>query len=380
MKLYSRDDERAIRLQRRVADWTKSRLLHPEQRARILPELQVPLRRTNLFLRITLFVFGYLIVNSLTGLFVATMNLSEGATMWLAALAGMVFFAVAQVLVTKGRLYHFGIEESAAVASVSFLAIAASMAFHPTFSVLQALIAAAIGAFVLFQGFGYVYAGVAAILFAALIPFGTDQVDTVRRLAGMATMLVAFLLARERRQDHEWDYPGDTYAVLEAVAWTTMYLLANLKVSSWVSVPDDVTQFYWATYAMIWILPVVGLVIAIRERHRLLLDANIVLAIVTLMSNKPYLGTSEKPWDPILFGVLLVTITIALRRWLASGPDGARSGVVAHRLLESDKAALALAGAAAVLAPGAPPAHTHEPGPSIGGGGRSGGGGAAAKF
>ena len=72
MNLYSQDDERAIREQRMVQDWTASGLLIPEQRARMAPELTVDLRRTNRFLRITLFVFGYMIVNSLTGLFVVT--------------------------------------------------------------------------------------------------------------------------------------------------------------------------------------------------------------------------------------------------------------------------------------------------------------------
>lgn len=380
MSLYTRDEERAIRVQRLVHDWTQSGLLLPEQRDRILPELRVDVRRTNIFLRLTLFVFGYMIVNSLTGLFVVTLNLSEDATMFLAMGASAAFFCAAHTLVKQFRLYHFGIEESAAVASVSFGAIAASMLLHPTFSIFQAAIAAAAGSFLIFRRFGLVYAGVAATICAALIPFGTQQVDTVRRLAAMAIMVVVFAIARERRQDHDWDFPGDAYAVIETVSWAMLYLLANLKMSSWLASPDEIRQFYWATYAAIWALPAVGLYVAIRDRHRLLLDANIVLAILTMLSNKPYLGAEPKPWDPIVFGGLLIAIAIGLRRWLASGGNGARSGFVAHRLLASEKARLALAGAATVFAPGAPPAHTPEPPPAIGGGGSSGGAGASAKF
>jgi hypothetical protein len=380
MNLYSRDDERAIRVQRLVKDWTTSGLLLPEQRDRILPGLQVGLRRTNVFLRVTLFVFGYMIVNALTGLFVITWNPSEGETMFLAAAAAVAVFAMADALVRKFRLYRFGLEEAAAVASIGFLAIAASMAFHPTFSILQALIAAAVGSFVVFRRFGFVYAGVAAAVFAGLIPFGTAQVDTVRRLAAMAIMLLVFFLARERREDHDWEYPGDAFAVIEAVAWAFLYVLANLKVSSWLASADDIRQFYWATYAAIWMLPAAGLVLAVRDRHRLMLDVNIVLALVTMISNKPYLGGEQKAWDPILFGVLLIAIAIGVRRWLASGAEGNRRGFVAHRLLASEKERLALAGAATVFAPGAPPAHAPEPPPAIGGGGASGGAGASAKF
>lgn len=379
MNLFTRDDERAIRAQRLVDDWTASGLLIPEQRERIAPELKVDLRRTNRFLRITLFVFGYLIVNSITGLFVVTLNLSEDATTGLAFGAAAAFFALAQLLVTRYRLYHFGVEEAAAIASVSFLAIGSAMAFHPTFSMLQGLIAATLGSFIVFRRFGYVYAGVAAVIFAGSIPFGLQQADTVRRLVAMVILLTIFFLARERRHDHDWDYPGDTYGVLEAVAWAALYFLANLQISSWFASPDDVKQFYWATYVAIWIIPVAGLVLAIRDRHRMLLDVNIVLALATVMSNKPYLGKEPHPWDPIAFGVLLIVIAIGVKRWLSSGPGGSRRGFVAHRLLASEKARLALAGAATMLAPGAPPAHTHQP-ESMSGGGSSGGAGASGNF
>lgn len=380
MNAYSRDDERAIRVQRLVNDWTKSGLIVAAQRARMLPALHVELRRTNLFLRITLFLFGYLIVNSAIGLFVVSLNLGEDAARVLAFVAAVVFFALAEVMVQHYRLYHFGIEEAAAIASVSSMAIGAAMTFHDSFSILQALAAAAIGSFVVFRRYGYVYAGVAATLFAGSVPFGLAQSDTLERLLGMVVLLTIFFIARERRQDHDWNYPGDAYAVIEAVAWAALYFLVNLKLSSWYSSPEDVKQFYWATYVVVWILPIAGVWLAIRDRHRVMLDVNIGLALATLVSNKPYLGAESKPWDPILFGVMLIAISIGLRRWLAGGPNRSRRGFVAHRLLASEQARLAMAGTASVLAPGAPAAHPHDPGPAIGGGGRSGGAGASGTF
>ena len=67
MSAYTDDQERAIRVMRLVQDWTKSGLLTQEQRDRIAPELKVDLRRTNKFLRVTIFVFGLLILQSFTG-------------------------------------------------------------------------------------------------------------------------------------------------------------------------------------------------------------------------------------------------------------------------------------------------------------------------
>ena len=75
--IYPRDDERAIREQRMVEDWAKSGLLQPEQRERMIPELQVDLRRTNRFLRITLFIFGFMIVNSVVALFAVFLDIER---------------------------------------------------------------------------------------------------------------------------------------------------------------------------------------------------------------------------------------------------------------------------------------------------------------
>ena len=156
--------------------------------------------------------------------------------------------------------------------------------------------------------------------------------------------------------------------------------MANLKLSPWLSFPDGVPQFYWATYVAIWVLPAVGLFLAIRDRHRWMLDANIVMAIVTMMSNKPYLGAEQKPWDPILFGVLMIAIALGLKRWLASGADGSRRGFIAARLLASERERLSVAGRRGRAGCRARRRRTRIHRRRLGGGGRSGGAGASGTF
>ncbi len=382
MMVYPRDVERAIRQQRMVDDWATSGLLEAEQRDRIMPELQVDLRRTNKFLRLTLFVFGFIIVNASIGLVAIFIGDASEATMSVLALvaAGALFW-LAESLIARYRLYRFGIEEAAAIASVIFFAIGAGLFMQSDLSSLQAFMAAAGGAFILFQRFGFVYAGVAAVLLAGMIPFNLEIVraDTPRRMIAAVVFLVIFGIARERRNDHDGEFPGDAYGVLETTAWVGLYMMANLKVSSWVSIDDGYWQFYWATYIVIWILPAIGLFLAVRDRHRWMLDANIAMALITMMSNKEYLGAEQKPWDPIVFGLLLIGIAVGLKRWLSSGPDGSRRGFIAQRLLASERERLSAAGGAAALVPGAPSPHSH-PAPEIGDGGRSGGAGASSKF
>ena len=78
--------------------------------------------------------------------------------------------------------------------------------------------------------------------------------------------------------------------------------------------------------------------LALRGRERPLLWASLAMALATLLSNKESRGSPRHAWDPILLGLLLMGIAIAVRRWLAAGDDGARRGYTASRLLASDKA------------------------------------------
>jgi len=380
MNIYSRDDERNIRVERLVRDWNKSGLITDAERDRMLPDLKVDLRRTNLWLRLTLFVFSFVIANAAAGLVAVTFEPRNQALRWFALVGAVVCFAAAQWMVSSYRVYHFGVEEGATIAGVGFFVMAGALMFMDRYATINAFAAAAIASFVVFRRFGYVYAGVAAIAFATFFIFDLEQSDTFRRLFSAIVLLTVFFFSRERRQDYEWDFPGDTLAILEAVAWGALYFVTNLKITTWFSLPDDVKVFYWATYVLIWVLPIAGLWLAIRDRHRWMLDLNIVMLIVTLSTNKPYLGVAQMLWDPILFGVMLNVVSLGLRRWIAGGPNGSRRGFVAHRLLESEKAKLALAGTATVLAPGAPPPAAKEPPPPSFGGGRSGGAGASGSF
>jgi hypothetical protein len=388
MSAYADDQERAIRTARSVHDWCASGLITEAQRDRMLPELQVDLRRTNKFLRITLFVFGLMILQSIAGLLAISIGSSEEFVAGvLCGLVAAASFWITNLLVTQYHLYRFGIEEAGAVASIILTGVAAALLStlgtdrvnDVSFTI--ALVTAAGVSFALFRRFGYVYGAVIAMLLAAAAAFVPGQSDIAHRLAAAILLVVCFAAARSARERHGHVFPGDSYGIIEAAAWIGLYLVINLQVSEWLSSPEDRTPFYWITYILTWLMPAAGLWIAIHDRHRMLLDVNIVMAIVTLMTNKAYLGTPRQPYDPVAFGVLLIVIAIGVRRWLASGADGSRGGYIAERLLASEKERLGVVGTISVIhqGPVAEPAAAPEP-PPVGGGGRSGGAGASGTF
>jgi hypothetical protein len=385
MNAYSRDDERAIRTGRLVEDWTKSGLLTPGQRELVMPQLAVGLRRTNKFLRITLFVFGAMILQSALGLLAVIVGgfANSVVAAVLCLLAGAACVWLSSHLVSRYNLYRFGVEEAVALSSAGLAAGGAALLFagDGNGAAVIGLAVAAVMLAVLYLRFGYVYAAVFAMAAVVALPFQFGSSESVQRAVAVILLAAIVVTVRVARAEHGEEHPGDALTVIEAVAWLGMYLLVNLVVTSGITQMDRASVVHWVTYGAIWLLPAVLLWLAIRGGERPLLWAGIAMALGTLLSNKEYLGSPRYEWDPIVFGLFLMGVAIAIRRWLASGDGGMRHGYTSARLVASDKdhlGALAMVSTVHTDVPVSEQAPAADP--SIGGGGRSGGGGAGGSF
>ena len=179
------------------------------------------------------------------------------------------------------------------------------------------------------------------------------------------------------RRDSDREIRREEYSDLRAAAWAGLYLVLNLQLT--LDEPAVGRVFYWFTYALTWALPVAGFWIAIRDKDRPLLGVNLVIAMITLITHKPYLHWPRHPWDPMIFGAMLVAIALGVRRWLGAGPGGARNGFTPQRLLEKERAALGVLGAVSLGVQPVAPQASQAPTSDFGGG-RSGGGGAGASY
>jgi len=133
---------------------------------------------------------------------------------------------------------------------------------------------------------------------------------------------------------------------------------------------------------LIWCLPPIVLARGIRQKDRFVIAVGAIMAVLTFVSNKPYLGWQRHTWDPMLLGILLTSVAIVVRSWLARGPGGIRHGFTAARRLGKDKQWINVG--ATVVAPLTPHSITPDPKASSPdfrfGGGQSGGGGAGGDF
>jgi hypothetical protein len=391
MRRYSVDQEEDIRAQGMVREWTRSGLLDATQGVRLVADLRVDLRRTNVFLRAGLALFTGLIVAATTGLLVSWLDLREAPG--IAAITGLASLAclgLAEYLVATFRCYRFGVEEALAVAAVVLLSICGVELVSRPFTgarplpSLVALIVGSAGGFGLYRRFGFVYAALGSMACAAAVPFQVDLPSALQRAVAAAVCASIFFIARSKRVAYRDDYPGDEYGAVQAAAWAALYCVLNVQLTGgpggWHAVDG---WFYWSTYVVTWVLPIIGLALGIGDKDRELMDVSIVMALVTLLTNKPYLGWPRRTWDPILLGLFLMAVAIALRRWVAKGPGGERHGFTAAQLLDKDRTAVSLLSMASVLAPGAPTVSDPsqgQPAASPFGGGRSGGGGGGDRF
>ena len=131
---------------------------------------------------------------------------------------------------------------------------------------------------------------------------------------------------------------------------------------------------------MTWVLPIAGLHLGIRDKDRALMDVSVAMGLVTLLTNKSYLGWARHEWDPILLGIFLMAAALSVRHWLSRGPGGMRHGFTPKRVLNQDSEALTLLRMASVTIQPNDPAARPEPAKSGLDGGRSGGGGASGSY
>ena len=405
MRLYSASSEETLRARTLIKDWAGEGILTKEQHQRLEQETVSELRTTNIFLRLVLFLFTLISVCAAAALFLEIfLRPSSEQTDGIFLLIGAaVSYAAAELAVSRGRLYRYGIEEALAVCSVGFLCLGMQFALfsgHPLLPASDAahsLVPAAgvVLSLWIWRRFGLWYAFLAAMIFAVFLSGYWTSSDAVQRALVAVFYLVGLICVAALRTRHRFDYLEDAYSPAEALLWLGIYLAINLKLSpsnlpagwwDWVGSAGAASEytrpFYWTTWALIWVLPPVVLVRGIRQKDRFVIAVGAISFILTFVSNKPYLGWPRHTWDPMLLGILLTGVALFIRRWLARGPGGVRGGFTAARLSGKDKQWMNAASAALGLV--TPQSITPSPQTTSEdfhfGGGASGGGGAGGDF
>lgn len=400
MRIYSASSEETLRARKLLKDWVGEGFLTKAQYQLLEKETVSELRTTNIYLRLVLFLFTLIIVGAAAGLFFVASRPSEQTTGVFFLIFAAVCYAAAEAAVSQARLYRYGIEEALAVCSVGFLCAGMQAAFFSgrLYSskpdAVQSLVPAAGAVFSLWiwRRFGLSYLFLAAMIFVLFLPGYWTSSREAQHLIVATFYAIGLAGVATVRSRHRFDYLEEAYSLVEAFLWLGIYLTINLQLSSlnlsaqwWGgarAASEFARPFYWGTWVLIWCLPPIVLARGLRQKDRFVIAVGAIVAILTLVTNKPYLGWPRHTWDPMLLGILLTSVAIFLRRWLARGPGGIRHGFTAARLSGKDKQWINAG--AIVLGPLSP--HSITPSPQTSnpdfrfGGGQTGGGGAGGDF
>jgi hypothetical protein len=398
VRLYSASSEETLRARKLLNDWADDGFLTKDQYELLERETVSDLRTTNIFLRLVLFLFTLLSVGATFGLFLVFLSWPSSQTDGAVSLIfAAICYAAAELAVSRARLYRYGIEEALAVCSAGFFRAGIEGAFFigRPYSSAEFLVSAAGVVFSLWiwRRFGFSYAFLAAMIFVVFIPgYWTDS-RAAQHLIVAVFYAIGLVGVAAVRSHHRFDYLDEAYSLVESLLWLGIYLAINLQLASlspsaqWWSDPRILSEFgrpfYWTTWVMIWCLPPIVMARGIRQKDRFVIAVGAIIAILTFVSNKPYLGWQRHTWDPMLLGILLTGVVLFLRRWLARGPNGIRHGFTAARISGKDKHWISVGSTVFGLL--SPDAITPAP-QTIGqddfhfGGGQTGGGGAGGDF
>lgn len=398
--LYRPQQEENIYIRKQAQAWRRSCLVTEEQLSAINSHTDIQLRQTNLFFRILFFVFTWQGAGAVVGLFVWLLDFKD--TNFVAVmliLFGAAFYIAAEYLAGKYLLYRHGVEEALVIiAMVLFCAGCSILLFenHITLMLVKAVIPAlfAATAYWIYLRFGLLYAAGISIVALGVIPFQFNLSPATARLMLFFVLCLIFVFNLHVDQPDIEDYRKDRYTKIQACLLAAIYLTVNLQIPGLFGLitmdhhavhlnpqffPPSI---YWSSYVLTFLIPAAAAYWGINSRKRLIINAGIVLACVTLATNKSYLGWTRYAWDPTILGIALVGLSLFVTWWLNSGPDQKRFGFTARDILKPEEGGITPMDVAAALTPGIIDAQQPQTGAQeqYFKGGSSGGGGAEGKF
>jgi len=399
ISLYTAEQEERLFIRREARAWARSGLITDDQLRIIDARTDPGLNRTNVFFRILFFLFTNSCVQAVIGFYAFVIRIRGEIAIACSALAfGVVMAGLAETLVRRKSLYRYGIEEALALSGMALICAGivifiSQLHVEPQSLITTAAMLASAGAFWMYLRFGFPYAAVISVACACVVPFQLSLPPAGER-AMVAMVLALVLLTGIRAEGFETrDFRKERSAILQACLLAGIYLAVNLRLPELgrAHFGDPApfhdphagfpALFYWATYGLTFLVPALGLYHGLRNRKRLLTNVSLIAALLTLATNKDYLGFEHYAWDPAVLGVVMVVAAVVIMRWLASGSGEARRGFTAKNLLKPEDHGINVADLGAALLPGAiqanlPPSSPEKPFA----GGQSGGGGASSGY
>lgn len=386
--LYSPELEENIYIRTRARSWFRSGLITDEQLRAIKHNTKPDVKQARKFFRELFLLFTLLAAGAVTGLAIWLMR--NGGILSIAVILILFsagYYLLAEYLVMKRRLYRHGIEEGLALIALFFFYGGCLLLLHDIAGYNKNISIAGTSLFALaaswiYLRFGYLYAALLGIGALCFIPFQFSTTPLAGRMMLFPILLLIFFIHRILDKPYLAAYRKERNTIIQSFLLALIYLTINIQLtgllpglSGSINTPSPFpAAIHWSSYALTFILPAISLYWGIQTRQRLIINISLVMAFVTLATNKSYLGMTRYAWDPAILGIMLIALFIVITHWLNKGPNKRRYGVTAEAILQQGDG-INISDVAAALTPGTLAAQQPPPQDNLLEGGASGGGG-----
>ena len=369
-RIYTSEQEENICIRKKAKAWQRSGLISEEQLRLMEAETEPNVHQTNLFFRLIFFLFTWLCATAVTAFVIWLMKEpSDTAAMSILLLFSIPFYLSAEYVIKKYSFYRYGIEEALAIASIVSLCVGCGMLldkYHLDYQIetIAVSLIFALTSFWVFLRFGFLYSALISITALSTIPFQLSLSPTEERAFLLLILCLILLINILLDKSDNEDFRKERNILIQACLLAAIYLAVNLRLPELVSLYFDDRSIilqpyagfspyiYWLSYILTFLIPTIGIYWGIKSRKRLIMNASLVLACLTLATNKSYLGMTRYAWDPAILGIMLILISTLITRWLSRGPNKARYGFTAENILKPESHGINLADIGAALTPG----------------------------
>ncbi|MEI7637836.1 MAG: hypothetical protein WCJ37_11055 [Syntrophus sp. (in: bacteria)] len=354
ISLYTDEQEEKIFISSEARTWTRSGLITDEQFGIINARTNTGVSQTNVFFRILFFLFTLACVIAVVGFYLwATGIRNEVTVAWSLMAFSIPFYVLAETLVKRNSFYRHGIEEALALSSTlllcaGFVLLMNVLKSEPRLFILAGSLLMAASAFWVYLRFGFLYAAFIAVAALCVVPFQLSLSPANERVALVSILMLMLWMNLRKCLPTNEDFKKEKLATIQAFLLAGIYLAVNLRLpelfriqSGYPGISDRsfagfAPLFYWTTYVLTFLVPALGLYYGLKNRIRLIIDVSLVSAVITLATNKDYLGLKHYEWDPAILGVVMVIVAGFIIRWLIGGNNGMRHGYTARNMLKPE--------------------------------------------
>jgi hypothetical protein len=399
--LYKPEQEETLFIRKQAKTWQRSGFVSKNQLRIIEERTPAQLITTSLCFRLLYFFFTLLCLIATVCLIIWLLDVDDEFPLGIIFLVFCIpMYILAEYTIHHYHFYRHGIEEALALMSLSFFCGGIVLIIFPTtwhrsdpgISTFAAFCCAF--AYWLYLRFGFLYGALISMAALSLFIFQFFFSPQTDRILCFLCFGLLFLISLQTESDALADFRKKRKGIIQAFLFAGIYLSINLRLfnvaESWIGhTPTDLSPYacfplevYWTTYILIYLIPMIGLYLGIKNRKRVLINVAAIALALSLATNKDYLGLRHYTWDSIIFGTMLVLVAVFVIRWLAKGQNKERYGFTAERTLKPEAYGLNLAEIGAAALPGitSSPVETQSTDPSPFEGGQSGGGGASRSF